>query len=216
MNFILNSNELIFAIVDYNMGSKVLNKAKEYGITSGTIFIGRGTINNGILNFLSITNKKKEIVLMGTNNKIAREVMENLNRDFRFYKPNTGIIFSTKIYKMLSTTQCLVSSEMEDKNMYQLITTIVNRGLAEDVIDAAKECGANGGTIINARGSGVHETAKVFNMDIEPEKEIVIIILKKEFTQKVLDNINKKLKIEEPGNGISFVQDIAEVYGVYE
>ena len=42
------------------------------------------------------------------------------------------------------------------------------------MIDAATAAGSKGGTVINAR-SGIHEEQTLF-MDIEPEKEIVLII----------------------------------------
>ena len=98
--------------------------------------------------------------------------------------------------------------------MYHAITTIVDRGKAEDVIDAATKAGSKGGTIINARGSGIHETSKLFSMDIEPEKEIVIILSEVESTEnRIFDK--KPLKIDEPGNGIIFIQDVNKTYGIY-
>ena len=100
--------------------------------------------------------------------------------------------------------------------MYHSITVIVDRGKAEDVIDAATKAGSKGGTIINARGSGIHETSKVFAIEIEPEKEIVLIISKSDKTEDIISSIKEELEIEKPGNGIIFVQNISEVYGLYE
>lgn len=99
--------------------------------------------------------------------------------------------------------------------MYNSIFVIVYKGNAELVIEAANKAGSKGGTIINARGAGTHETAKVFAMDIEPEKEIVLILSEVESTQKIVDAINAELKIEEPGNGIVIVQNVSKTYGIY-
>ena len=99
--------------------------------------------------------------------------------------------------------------------MYNSIFVIVYKGNAELVIEAANKAGSKGGTIINARGSGTHETTKVFAMDIEPEKEIVLILSEVESTQKIVDAINLELKIEEPGNGIVIVQNVSKTYGIY-
>lgn len=52
-------------------------------------------------------------------------------------------------------------------------------------------------------------------MDIEPEKEIVLILSEAESTQKIIDSINSELKIEEPGNGIIIVQNVSKTYGIY-
>src|SRR5690606_33367684 len=103
-----------------------------------------------------------------------------------------------------------------ENTMYDAITIIVEKGNAEDVIDAAVEAGSKGGTIINARGSGIHETSKLFSMEIEPEKEIVLILSEIESTEAIVDSIREKIKIDEPGNGIIFIQDVKNTYGIYK
>jgi nitrogen regulatory protein PII len=97
---------------------------------------------------------------------------------------------------------------------FQLIITIVNRGSCGTVVDASKEAGAEGGTIISGRGSGVHEKAKLFSFTIEPEKDIVLTLVPSDRTEKVLDAIVRATELNEPGNGIAFVLDVEEVTGI--
>lgn len=85
---------------------------------------------------------------------------------------------------------------------------MVDKGRAEDVIDAAAAAGSQGGTIINARGSGIHETSKLFSMEIEPEKEIVLILAEKQLTEPIVNSIREKMNIEEPGNGVIFMYTV--------
>jgi nitrogen regulatory protein PII len=101
-----------------------------------------------------------------------------------------------------------------EKTMYNAIYVVVDKGKAESVIDAAKEAGARGGTIINARGSGIHETSKLFSMDIEPEKEIVLILADDQITSPITSSVREKLQIDQPGNGIIFVQSVNKTYGL--
>ena len=82
--------------------------------------------------------------------------------------------------------------------------------------EVATKAGAKGGTVINGRGSGIHETSKVFSMDIEPEKEIVLILSKAEMTESIVSSIAKEMQIDMPGNGIVYVQDVNRTYGLYE
>lgn len=213
--------ELVYAVVNYGVGSKLLSKAKESGISGGTVCLGSGTVSNSILNFLSLYDERKEIVLLGGESSIIEKALTQLNKYFKFEKPNHGIIFTVSMFKIIGS-RCNKCNELsqksreEEKAMYQVIISIVNRGKAEEVIEAAKECGAKGGTIINGRGSGVNETIKLFNMDIEPEKEIVMIIANTKIAEDIIMSINKKLEIDKPGNGIVFVQDVKRVYGIYE
>ena len=97
---------------------------------------------------------------------------------------------------------------------YDLIVTIVNKGYSMDVIDASKEAGAEGGTILHGRGSGVHDTAKLFGIRIEPEKEVVLTLINNTKTQQVVDSISEKVNINKPGKGIIFVLDIKQVAGI--
>lgn len=97
---------------------------------------------------------------------------------------------------------------------FQLIVTVINKGFASDVIDASRAAGAEGGTIIPARGSGIHETSKFFGVVIEPEKEIVLTLVDCKITEVVMESIAKAIDIDKPGTGISFVVDVPKVYGI--
>lgn len=216
----ISNFELIYVIVNYGMGSKVLHKAKEYGIRAGTVLLGKGTVRNPFLNFLSLYDERKEVVVFGTDKNTAEHVVKELSKEFKLEKPHHGIIFTTNICSIVGSksyrNEVIEEERGVENSMYQLITTIVNRGNAEDVISAATEAGSKGGTIINARGAGVHETTRLFNMDIEPEKEMVLILSKNEVTDAIVLSIRDKLELEKPGNGIIFVQNVNQTYGIFE
>lgn len=211
--------ELICVIVNFGLGSKVLKIAERNGISGGTIFLGKGTVNNKILEFLGLSDIRKEIVFMLANAKTAEEVIVKLDEEFHFEKPNHGIAFTAPVENIIgvhSLTGEAAGPERSLDIMYQTIVTIVEKGKAEEVIDAATKAGSKVGTIINARGSGIHETSKLFSMEIEPEKEIVLIITKADKTEEIAQSIREHLKIDQPGNGIIYIQDVNKTYGLYE
>ena len=98
--------------------------------------------------------------------------------------------------------------------MYNAIYTIVEKGNADDVIEAAEKAGSRGGTVMHARGSGSEEARKVFNMLIEPEKEIVLIISEEAKTKDIVESIRKETGIEEQGKGIIFITRVEQTYGL--
>ncbi len=212
--------ELIYVIVPYGKGSNVLQKAKKLGIPGGTVILGRGTVCSLVLNFLSICDERKEVVLLGTDENTAKIVIDSLNREFSFDKPNHGIIFAIRTCNILGSRcyKCenLTKEKAQGETMHKLLITIVNKGKAEDVINIAKQAGSKGGTILNARGSGTLETTKVFNMDIEPEKEIVMIITTEDQAQSIACTIRDELELNKPGHGIIFIQDVYEAHGIAE
>ncbi|MDD4715951.1 MAG: P-II family nitrogen regulator [Oscillospiraceae bacterium] len=212
--------ELICIIVNFGFGSKVIKAAKQYGCPGGTIAFGKGTINNHFLDFIGLSDIRKEIVVIIAEKTAADLALLELNRIFEFFKPHHGIAFTTSISGIAGTKAIACSSlqtERGERNaMYRVITTIVDKGKAEDVIHAAYQAGSKGGTIINARGSGIHETSKLFSMEIEPEKEIVMILSETELTSAIVHSIRQNLKIDEPGNGIIYIQDVNKTYGIYQ
>ncbi|MCC5910805.1 MAG: P-II family nitrogen regulator [Clostridiaceae bacterium] len=211
--------ELLCVIVKFGLASKIIKHAKQHGITGGTIFLGKGTIRNPILEFLELTEVRRELVLMAADKTIAFNALEELNKKFRFDKPHHGIAFSTPVINILGAKSLTCKDIKESRGvkdpMYNLIFVVVDRGKAEFVVDAANKAGSRGATIVNARGSGIHETSKLFSMEIEPEKEIVLIISECHLTEAIATSIRNALEIDKPGNGIIFIQDINKTYGLY-
>ena len=211
-------------IVNYGLGSKVVKSAKRHGFSGGTITLAKGTVNSRILNFIGLADVRRELVYLVAEKSVAYRALEEMNKEFEFDKPNRGIVFTTSINGILGSKNVkskkrVVNNDIEkrgDKTMYNLITVVVDKGLAEDVIDAANKAGAKGGTIINARGSGIHESGKILSMEIEPEKEIVLILSESDTTESIVSAIRDAIKIDEPGNGILFVQDVNKTYGIYK
>ncbi|MGI5920473.1 MAG: P-II family nitrogen regulator [Syntrophomonadaceae bacterium] len=213
-----NQFELLCVIVNFGLGSKAMKIAKQNGVLGGTIFLGKGTTNSHLLKILDLSDIRKEIVLFLAEKQIINKVLKELNQKYDFKKPNKGIAFTTSVNRIIGAHNCpseVNESRGEEDNMHNAIFVVVDRGKAEDVLEAAMAAGSRGGTIINARGSGIHENTKLFSMLIEPEKEIVLILTEKEFTEAIASSIRKHLDIDKPGKGIMFILDVNQTYGLY-
>jgi nitrogen regulatory protein P-II 1 len=95
-----------------------------------------------------------------------------------------------------------------------LIVSIVRKGWGSRVLEASVQAGARGGTVLFGRGAGIHEHEKIFGMSIEPEKEIVLTIVKQEEVDRILDAIVRTAKLNDTGRGIAFVLPVEKVVGV--
>lgn len=214
----LKQFEIFFVIVNFGLGSKVMKIAKQNGVTGGTIFLGKGTINNHLLEILDLSDVRKEIVMIIAEKTLAYQVLEELDRKFNFEKPKHGIAFSTSVIGFIGTRDGLELNHKESRGvtdtMHHAIFTIVDKGNADAVIQAATAAGSRGATIINGRGSGIHENSMLFSMPIEPEKEIVMILATTDRTDAIVASIRENLKIDDPGNGIMFILDVNKTYGL--
>ena len=94
-----------------------------------------------------------------------------------------------------------------------LITCIVERGLADKVVEAAIAAGADGATIYYGRGVGVRQKLGWRGMLVRPEKEVILIVTRAEQTTKVFDAVLAAAKLEKPGQGFAFLHKIDRAEG---
>ena len=102
------------------------------------------------------------------------------------------------------------------KKGYKCILAVVNNGFSEEAMEAAKACGARGGTILHGRGTISKEAEKIFNITIQPEKEIVMILAKNDLIDGILKGLYNAVGTATSAQGIAFALPVDEVVGIEE
>lgn len=97
---------------------------------------------------------------------------------------------------------------------HEVIFCIVNAGFSDEVMDAARGLGATGGTVIRARGTANAEAEKLFGISIQPEKEIVMILVNSAIKNDILHALYKAVGLQTPGQGIAFSLPVDSVVGL--
>lgn len=97
---------------------------------------------------------------------------------------------------------------------HEVIFCIVNSGYSEAVMDAARECGAGGGTVIHARGTANSEAEKLFGITVQPEKELVMILVPSALKNDILHALYKAVGLKTAGQGIAFSLPVDGVVGL--
>ena len=95
-----------------------------------------------------------------------------------------------------------------------MILCIVNAGFSDLVMDAAKAEGARGGTVIHARGTANKDAEAFFHITIQPEKDVVMLIVQESIKDNVLHAIYKHAGLESDGQGIAFSMPVSETAGI--
>lgn len=103
---------------------------------------------------------------------------------------------------------------MVKKYEYDLIITVVNRGFSDYVVESAREAGATGATIINGRGTSEHERDNFLGISIQPEKELVLILVKKVERNKIMTEICANSNLNQEGKGLTFSLPVSDLKGV--
>ena len=97
---------------------------------------------------------------------------------------------------------------------YELIVVIINRGFSDLVMDSVRTVGATGGTIVNARGTAVKSVKNLFGITVNPDKELILILAKKETRDQIMTAVCKSAGLGTNGKGIAFSVPVDNVLGM--
>lgn len=101
-------------------------------------------------------------------------------------------------------------------NNHEVIFVIVNAGYAEEAMDVARAVGVRGGTILNARGVAREKEAAFFGITIQPEKEILMMVVEKEIKDTVLNALYMAMGMAKQAQGIAFSLPVSDVAGLVQ
>jgi nitrogen regulatory protein PII len=109
------------------------------------------------------------------------------------------------------------AAHTEENNMtLKMVIAILQRGQADKVVGAAIKAGAPAATVMHGRGQGIRERLGILGLAIQPEKEIILIILEEKLVDQVLKAMVRVGKLDQPGVGFVFVVPVDRALGMLE
>jgi len=99
---------------------------------------------------------------------------------------------------------------------FKLILAFVEENVTNDIMDAAREGGATGATVINhARGEGLKKAKTFFGLSLETQRDVVLFLVEEHLSRSILELINQVGEFEKkPGTGIAIQVDVEDAVGV--
>jgi nitrogen regulatory protein PII len=99
---------------------------------------------------------------------------------------------------------------------FKLIIALVEDTKTNLVLEAARQAGAKGSTVINqARGEGIQKPKTFFGLSLETQRDAVMLLVEEHLSRAVLETIAEVGKFDEkPGRGIAFQIDVEDAVGV--
>lgn len=208
-------------IADYSCGQLVHNILKQENISCRFLTHGNGSADSEMLEYLGLGENKKVTAFSFVADNKVMHLYEVFNNKLSLTKAGKGIAFTIPITGASGTAFALngTKPEMEGKTemseaKYELIVTIVNRGGFEAVKEAAKAAGARGGTLLHGLGLGGEEAAKFLGISIQPEKDVVFIVVGKDDREQVMQNIMETAGILTENRGICFSLPVDSALGL--
>jgi len=99
---------------------------------------------------------------------------------------------------------------------FKLIIALVEDAKTDMVIDAAREAGATGATVINsARGEGMKKSKTFFGLSLETQRDVLLFLVEEHLSRHILETIAEIGEFDtSPGTGIAFQIDVEDAVGV--
>ncbi|NIM69846.1 MAG: P-II family nitrogen regulator [Xanthomonadales bacterium] len=99
---------------------------------------------------------------------------------------------------------------------FKLIIIMVEDNRTRDVLDAAREAGATGCTVLNqARGEGVVPAKTFLGLSVDSQVDVILLLAEEHLSRQILETVAQAGEFDErPGTGIAFQLDVEDAIGV--
>ena len=196
---------------------------KNLGVNMLTRTFCGGSVKVMALDVLGIENTEKVMFSGMVTDNVFGKIRSAFASDLKLFASGNGIFFAVPVDGIggsysknhLLGEEEIVGKEkkMEEKSNFVLITVIADKGNLDLVMDAAREAGATGGTVVSAKGTGTN-IAKFFGVAISEEKEMIYIVSKRETRDRIMKEIIKKAGGNTDAHAVVFSLPVEYVLGL--
>ena len=99
---------------------------------------------------------------------------------------------------------------------FKLIVAFCDDSKTDKVMEAARDAGATGATVINhARGEGLKQKKTFFGMALETQRDVLLFVVEEHLSRKILETIAQAGEFDDtPGTGIAVTINVEDAVGV--
>ncbi|MCP4285998.1 MAG: P-II family nitrogen regulator [Gammaproteobacteria bacterium] len=99
---------------------------------------------------------------------------------------------------------------------FKLIIALIEDSKTDSVLEAARDAGATGSTVISqARGEGVEKSKTFFGLNLETQRDMILLLVEEHLSRHILETLTEVGEFDDkPGTGIAFQIDVEDAVGV--
>lgn len=214
----------MITITGKNQGERFSSLFKTEQLPVMLLTLGAGTASSEMLDYFGMESREKIVIFTVVTQESWRRVKRQMEEKLNIDVPGTGISFIVpvssvgggKAFRYLLAGQAYIKEEeTELKNTeFELIIVISNYGYNNLVMDAAREAGASGGTVVHSRGTGREKAEKFLGVTLAEEKEMTFIVTRSEKKNDIMKAIMEKAGLESKAKSILFSLPVTETTGL--
>ena len=215
---------LLMLITHKNFAEKASVMFQKTAIPMHYKLNARGTASSETMDILGLGSSEKSVLVSILPKALADQSLLKLHKELKLGSVNSGIAFTARLSGISNLIVKMYNSNLEFENReddqemsqtkYSLIAAIVNPGYSDDVMNAARAAGAGGGSVIHSRRISDEQTVASWGLDIQEEKEIVMIVTDSETKLPIMQAIGKACGVHSDAKGFVFSLPIESVLGL--
>ena len=221
--------KVLITIIDCEGERELTDMYLEQHIPFHLVTHSRGTASSEVLDYLGLGETRKIVVASIIAETQIENIIRLLYESMDFEQPGKGVAFTVPLScmsRVMARFDIIQMNEnavrelgekekpMKLERIYELIVIIVAQGFSDQAMEAAKSAGASGGTVIHAHGIGNQEAAKFLEIAIQPEKELILILARREDKEKIMAQVNQAAGVTTKAKGILFSLPVDETAGL--
>ncbi|MBC5735426.1 MULTISPECIES: hypothetical protein [Oscillospiraceae] len=215
--------KLLVTIVDRDKGRAAVDIYRAHKMHFDYLCMGYGTANSQILDYFGLAETEKDVVFTLVPETRVKGLIAEMNERFHLNHPGRGILFTVPLSGVSGQVPQILCRDGEEEkeeltvdnaNQYDLILVVVNRGNVDTVMDAAREGGARGGTVLHARRVGLEDGENLLGFTLQPEKEIIAILSPRPQKLEIMRAVNKAAGLTTECRGILFSLPVEDMMGL--
>lgn len=220
----MGSLYLMTTIVDRKIVKKYLELYRENNLNVMFLSLGAGTASNEVLDYLGLDSTEKAVAISVVEESYWFKLKKQLQKNLQIDAPGGGIAFIVPLSSIGGKKALQFLLEQEDyqkeeeatlKNtIHELVVVIAEQGYTNMIMDAARQAGAYGGTVIHAKGTGMEAAEKFMNVSLAIEKEIIYIVTKSEQKNDIMSAIMKNAGPDTKAKAITFSLPVTDTAGL--
>jgi nitrogen regulatory protein PII len=197
---------------------------EQHQIRIANVSFGRGTASGDILDYLGLEDDEKSVHFAAVTGDTWEHIKKDLRSRLRIDVPGTGIVFVIPISSAggKKTLGLLVEGQKFEKGEettlkgteHELIVAIANYGYNDQVMKAAREGGATGGTVLHGKGVGMKHAEQFLGVSLVTEKEIIIIVTQTSRKNDIMTAIAEKAGIDTKAGAIVLSLPVTDTAGL--
>lgn len=220
----MGSLYLMTTIVDRKIAQRYLDVFRENDLHVMFLTLGAGTASNDILDYLGLDSSEKAIAFSVVEESAWTSIKRQLEKKLKIDAPGGGISFTIPLSSIGGKKALQFLLEGQDyqkeeestlKNTnHELIVVIAEQGYNELIMNAAREAGAYGGTVIHAKGTGMELAEKFMGVSLAAEKEVIYIVTQTSQKNSIMKAIMEDAGLDSKAKSICFSLPVTDTAGL--